>query len=102
MPWFVLCVVVWFVFGFSGDGFGFRFWICLEGFGVLFCSVWGICFGFFPPCVIPQSFISSPGLDAKAFSNVVNEKHAEIRILAFKKHRESQDIVGVRPSCGWW
>lgn len=62
--------------------------------GGVFCFVFGLflfwlVFFFFPlfflPSLLPGDSISSPGLDAKVLSNVTNENHAEMRLLALQK-----------------
>lgn len=59
---------------------------------VLFLFLGCFCFGwgFFSPLFfslpsLPGDSISSPGLDAKVLSNVTNENHAEMRLLALLK-----------------
>lgn len=51
-----------------------------------FCFGWVFFFPlFFLPSLLPGDSISSPGLDAKVLSNVTNENHAEMRLLALQK-----------------
>lgn len=52
-----------------------------------FCFGWGFFFPsfFFLPSLLPGDSISSPGLDAKVLSNVTDEDHAEMRLLALLK-----------------
>lgn len=52
-----------------------------------FCFGWGFFSpSFFSlPSLLPGDSISSPSLDAKVLSNVIDEDHAEMRLLALQK-----------------
>lgn len=57
----------------------FCFWVAFVLAGFFFFPL------FFLPSLLPGDSISSPGLDAKVLSNVTNENHAEMRLLALQK-----------------